>query len=362
MLFNKKKAWKLGVCAVAAVLAASMLAGCEKKGSGETTNPGKVVATYKGGEITEKELETQKKIISFMSPEYAQLINMSEFQNYMVKQKIAFAYLSSKASESAKKEGEKQAVQVLEQNRKNLGDKQYENLLKAQSLNEEDLKQYLVQAMTAMEDMTSKVTEDEIKNKYEATKQDYMVATLHNVLIALRYGDKKERTKDEALKIAKDVKSQLDQGADIAEMAKKYSDDSSSKENGGLYDHFTVGQFNSKEFKEQILKLPLNKISDPFESALGYHIVKVDSREETPYDKLSSEQKNVIKQTLGAAKIDDFMQNQLKDIIQKIDLPKAAETPAGGADANKSEKDAPKSGDGAKGYSETVNPQGPSGK
>lgn len=332
MLFNNKKAWKGLVLALAAAVTVSMLAACEKSQSADQSDSSKIVATYKGGEITEQELDNQKKIISFMSPEYSQFINLSDFQDYVVKQKIAFEYLSNKADETAKKEGEKQATQVLDQNKKSMGDAQFKKLLDGQNLKEEDLKAYLVQAMTALADMTGKVTEDDIKNKYESSKQDYTVATLHHVLIGLQYGDKKERTKEEALKIAKDVKAQLDNGADFAEIAKKYSDDSATKESGGLYEKFTLGQTSVQEFKEKVLTLPLDKVSDPFESTLGYHIIKVDSRQETPYDKLTAEQKDIIKQNLGAAKIDNFMQNELKDIITKIDLPKTDDKTSGSTD------------------------------
>ncbi len=336
MLFNKKRAWKGIVLTLIAAMAVSMLAACEKGESADKEDSSKVIATYKGGEITEQELEKQKKIISFMSPEYSQFINLSDFQDYVVKQKIAFEYLSNKADETAKKDGDKQATQVMDQNKKSMGDEQFKKLLEEQNLKEEDLKAYLVQAMTSLADMTGKVTDADIKNKYESSKQDYTVAKLHHVLIGLQYGDKKERTKEEALKIAKEVKSKLDQGGDFAELAKKYSDDTATKDDGGLYENFTLGQTSVNEFKEQVLTLPLGKVSEPFESTLGYHIVKVDSRQETPFDKLTAEQKDIIKQNLGAAKIDNFMQNELKDIITKIDLPKTDDQPS---DTNKAGTD-----------------------
>lgn len=347
MSFNNRKAWKGIVLTVVSAVMLSVLAACEKSETGgqndsaEQKDTSKVVATYKGGSITEKELETQKKIISFTSPDDAQLVNLSYFQDFLVKQMIAFDYLSSQASESSKKEGEKQADQLIGQNKEQMGEEQFKKGLEAQSLKEEDLRNYLVKTMTAMEDMNSKVTEDEIKNKFEANKQDYTVATLHHILIGLQYGDKKERTKEEALKLAKDVKSQLDKGADFAEIAKKYSDDSATKESGGLYEKFTIGQYNINGFKEQVLTLPLNKISDPFETTLGYHIVKVDSRKETTFDQLTKEQKEIIKYNLGAAKIDNFIQNQLKDIIQKIDLPKTdTKQPEDSAEKGKTDSDA----------------------
>ncbi|MDR9857628.1 peptidylprolyl isomerase [Paenibacillus sp. VCA1] len=369
MSFNNRKAWKAILFTVISAMILSVLTACEKsdsaspKDKAENNDTSKVVATYKGGKITAKQLETQKKIISFTSPENAQLVNLGYFQDFLVKQMIAFDYLSGKAADSSKKEGEKQADQLIEQNKKNMGDEQFKKELAAQNLKEEDLRNYLVKTMTAMEDMNSKVTEDEIKNKFEANKQDYTVATLHHVLIGLQYGDKKERTKEEALRIAKDVKSQLDKGADFAEIAKTYSDDSATKENGGLYENFTVGQYNINGFKEQVLTLPLNKISDPFETTLGYHIVKVDSRKETTFDQLTKEQKEIIKYNLGAAKIDNFIQNQLKDIIQKIDLPKTdAKQPEDSAKKEKTGSEA-KDGKSPQPYTEKVEKaEGTSGK
>ncbi|MGG4049685.1 peptidylprolyl isomerase [Paenibacillus favisporus] len=330
MLFNKKKAWRGILLTLVCVLTLSVLAACEKGGSDKEKDASKPVATYEGGEITENEFETQKKIMTFMSPEYAQFMDMADFQDYLVKQKIAFKYLSGKATDDAKKEGEKKAGQQIDQMKKQVGDDQFKQLLSDQKLKEDELKQYLVQVMTVMEDMNAKVTEDDIKKQYEANKQDFMVATVHHILIGLTDSNNKERTKEDALKIAKDVKSQLDKGGDFAELAKKYSDDSSSKDNGGVYKDFTVGQWSVQEFKEQVLTLPLNKISAPVESNLGYSIIKVDSRKDTPYDKLTNDQKEMIRSNLGASKIDQFMQNDLTKIIKKIDLPKTADTSKSG--------------------------------
>lgn len=326
MLFNKKKAWRGLLLTLVCVMTLSVLAACEKSKTEDKSDSSKAVATYTGGEITENEFETQKKIMTFMSPEYAQFMNMADFQDYLVKQKIAFEYLSSKADDAAKKEGENKAGQQIAQMKKQVGDEQFKQLLDTQKLKEDELKQYLVQVMTAMEDMNAKVTDDDIKKQYDATKQDFMVATVHHVLIGLTDADKKERTKEEAMKIAKEAKSQLDKGADFAEIAKKYSDDTASKDNGGLYKDFTVGQWGVDEFKQQVLTLPLKKISAPVESSLGYSIIQVDSRTDTPFDKLTDVQKDTIRDNLGAAKIDNFMQKDLTNVIKKIDLPKTEDT------------------------------------
>ncbi|GAB6992560.1 peptidylprolyl isomerase [Paenibacillus pini] len=326
MLFNKKRTWKTLIITIVAVVSVSALSACGKTESAANQGDNsKVVATYKNGEITENEFDTQKKIMTFLSPEYAQLMEMDDFKTYLVKQKIAFEYLSGKASDTAKKAGEEQAGQQIAQMKKQVGDEQYKKMIDAQKLKEEDLKQYLIQVYSTIEDMKSKVTADDVKKQYDATKQDYTVANVRHVLIGLEDANKKERTKPEALKIAKDVKAQLDKGADFAEMAKKYSEDPGSKDNGGLYKDYTIGPWPA-EFKQQVLTLPLNKISDPVESDLGYQIIKVESRTDTPFDKLTDAQKEAIKNNLGSAKIDAFIQNDLKDIIKKIDLPKSAST------------------------------------
>ncbi len=139
MSFNRRKAWKGIILTVVSAMMLSVLAACEKSGAdeqqdaAEPKDTSKVVATYKGGSITEKELETQKKIISFTSPDDAQLVNLSYFQDFLVKQMIAFDYLSSKAAESSKKEGEKQADQLIGQNKEKMGEEQFKKELESLS-------------------------------------------------------------------------------------------------------------------------------------------------------------------------------------------------------------------------------------
>ena len=75
---------------------------------------------------------------------------------------------------------------------------------------------------------------------------------------------------------AKDIKKQLESGADFAALAKKYSTDPGSKDNGGLYKNVQHGKM-VKEFDEAAFSLPVGKISDPVKTNFGYHILKVDA-------------------------------------------------------------------------------------
>jgi parvulin-like peptidyl-prolyl isomerase len=81
--------------------------------------------------------------------------------------------------------------------------------------------------------------------------------------------------RSKAYETAKDVKKQLDNGADFAELARKYSQDAESASRGGDIGAIVRGMGLPLEFEKQAFALPVGQISEPFESPLGYHIVKV---------------------------------------------------------------------------------------
>ncbi|WP_235440403.1 peptidylprolyl isomerase [Paenibacillus sp. DMB20] len=288
----------------------SMLAACVDDANNKgQKDDSKVVVKYKGGEITEKEFELEQRMMQFMSPEYAQFLQMDEFKEYLAKQGVAYEYLSANASEEAKKAAEAQADDVVKQNKNAMGEEQFKKALDAQKITEQDLKNYMLRVMTVMEDQKNKVTEEDVKKDFEAKKQDFTVINVRHVLIGFTDPKGKERKKEDALKLAKEVKTKLDKGGDFAKIAKEYSEDPGSKENGGLYEKKEAGTW-VPQFKEKALTLELNKISDPVETDYGYHIMKVESRQEMTYDKLSKERKERIKSDLAAAKIDNFMKKR----------------------------------------------------
>ena len=68
----------------------------------ESTDNSAVVATYDGGTITANEFDLEQRVMKFLYPEYAQMMDMDDFKEYLVKQEVAYEYLSGKASEEAK--------------------------------------------------------------------------------------------------------------------------------------------------------------------------------------------------------------------------------------------------------------------
>lgn len=75
------------------------------------------------------------------------------------------------------------------------------------------------------------------------------------------------------------LKAKLDEGADFAELAQKFSDDKGTALNGGLLGDFvTPGQL-VKDFEIIAFTTPEGETSQVFKTSYGYHILKVDKFE-----------------------------------------------------------------------------------
>lgn len=80
------------------------------------------------------------------------------------------------------------------------------------------------------------------------------------------------RTKEEAEALIKDLKAQIDGGADFAELAGEHSDCPSGSDGGSL-GSFGKGQM-VKEFQDAAFGLDEGGVSDVVETDFGYHLIK----------------------------------------------------------------------------------------
>lgn len=72
---------------------------------------------------------------------------------------------------------------------------------------------------------------------------------------------------------AKDIKTRIDKGESFEKMANQYSK-CPSGQNGGDLGWFGRGQM-VPEFENVAFNLPVGRVSDPFKTQFGWHIIKV---------------------------------------------------------------------------------------
>lgn len=96
--------------------------------------------------------------------------------------------------------------------------------------------------------------------------------------ILLRLGQRVPFYGQEVLrKRADSIYAALRQGADFAEMARKYSDDVESAKKGGVLPWIAKGQ-TLKSFEDVVFSMKEGEMSKPFLTELGYHIVKLSDK------------------------------------------------------------------------------------
>ncbi len=128
------------------------------------------------------------------------------------------------------------------------------------------------------------ISEDDVQKAYLEDK----TASVRHILLSTQ--GKNDAEKEEIYKKMEDVLSSAKNGEDFAELAKTYSEDLGSKDNGGLYENFGRGQM-VKPFEEAAFSVPVGEISDIVETSYGYHIIQVIDRkkEKRPLDEVRSE-------------------------------------------------------------------------
>ncbi|MCM3787966.1 peptidylprolyl isomerase [Domibacillus indicus] len=269
------KKWALPLSLAAGVLA---LSGC---GNSE----GNVIATSKAGDVTDMELYAEMK--EKYGPQMEQAL-----QELMQKKVLSDKY------EVTDEELDKEVKTAKEQ----LGD-QYEMFLAQYGLDEDGFKEFLklelLREKAALADI--KVTDKEVKEYYDSWQPEIQVS---HILV-----------EDEAK--AKEVKQKLADGGDFAELAKEYSTDTGSAENGGSLgwiDNAGRAQF-VPEFTKALSTLKVNQVSEPVKSDYGYHIIKItDQKEKASFEKMKSQMTEELKKSkVDSAALQEKLDKVMKD-------------------------------------------------
>ena len=299
------------LCALASI----GLAGC---GGGDKDVPADAVAVVDGQEIAKSDYEAliaqAKKSYKNQKREFP-AAGSQEFQtlrNQAVQFLVQREQFEQKAEDLDVEVTDKQVDARLAQIQKQYfgGDKKkFDKQLKEQGITEKQVRND-IRAQIVSEKIFAQVTRDvtvsdeDIQKYYEKNKAQYSQPESRDVRHIL------VKTK----KQADALYTQLQNGADFATLAKKFSEDTGSKANGGkltISKGQTVAPFDQTAFL-----LKKNAISKPVKTEFGYHIIQPLSDKKPAKVTPLKEVKASIKQQLQQTQKNEAMTKWVDDLKQ----------------------------------------------
>ena len=162
-------------------------------------------------------------------------------------------------------------------------------------------------AQLAMRNTLKKVqvTEDEIKDYYEANPKKFekgATVSAKHILV-------------ETEEACKDVLAQIESGAKTFENAAKEYSTCPSKERGGDLGEFGRGQM-VKEFEDAAFAAEIGQIVGPVKTQFGYHLIKVEDKKEAGESNLE-EVKDQIRAELSQKKQEEAYRAKVDELKKK---------------------------------------------
>jgi peptidyl-prolyl cis-trans isomerase SurA len=108
-----------------------------------------------------------------------------------------------------------------------------------------------------------------------------------------------------------DIYAKIKSGASFADMAKSYSDDPGSAQNGGSLNWVAKGEM-VPSFEETMINTPVGQMSEPFQSPYGWHILQVQAERDA--DMTEQYRRNTAKQALYERQFPVELDNWLREI------------------------------------------------
>ncbi len=276
---------------IIAVLITAVVAGAACFGIGRMTAvpPGSVVARVNGEAITKDDLYNTLKE-QYGSTALDQLIAEKIVDLELAKQNVTVD------EEATQKELQKMIEQYG-------GQEQFDALLANYGYSMEDFAKNIGTNLKLKKLLEPRITitEEEMKTFFEQNKDTFGVEEQVKASHILVDSEAK----------AKEVKDKLAAGGDFAALAKEYSIDTGSSQQGGELGLFPRDTM-VKEFEDTAFSMQPGTISEPVQTKYGYHIIKVEEKiEEKPavYD----ENKEQIKETLFEQKLPDAYNSWMEE-------------------------------------------------
>jgi parvulin-like peptidyl-prolyl isomerase len=240
-----------------------------------------IVAIVNGEKVFRKDLDRRLSVLKRMNQEVTRSTQMLVV-NQLTKKVLLKQFVEGQNIEVSNEEiqGEVEKIKFFLKSGPNNSEKPLEEILESRGSSISELEAEVTRTLALSKYLDKEVSDDEKRSYFDANKNAFngeRVRASH-VLV-----DTRKMKTDAELEGAKqkigDIKKEIDNGADFAEMAKKYSDCPSS-ENGGDIDFFQRKGSMVEEFAKVAFSMEVGEVSEPVKTPFGYHIIKVTDREE----------------------------------------------------------------------------------
>ncbi|WP_309086900.1 peptidylprolyl isomerase [Domibacillus sp.] len=246
-------------------------------------------------------------------------ITKDELYDSLVKMYGADAAESLIADKIVEKEATKEKVQVTDKEiQEELdatiesygGEEAYKSALESSGMTEADMKEEIKVYLETVKLLEPRIeiTDEEIETYFDENKDTFTTSEQVEASHIL--------VDDEAT--AKEVTAKLADGGDFESLAKEYSTDTTSAENGGELGYFGTGEM-TEEFEKAAFAMEIGEISEPVKTDYGYHIIKVTGKKEAKAANLE-DSKEEIKETLKQEKMSSEYTTWLEEKKKDYDI------------------------------------------
>ena len=323
------KSFPARVWVVVVVVASLAFAGCSPAEPAQDVESGaQKVVTFDGGEVTKGEVDealtqfAQQSGAGEIPPDSPQYeAALQQVMPQLVGLEVAQAYAQENdinvSQEDVDEEIETIKDQITEQARAQNPDigreEAFGEALEQANFTEEQLRQDIrdqlpVQKVQEEVAGDTEPSEDEIQAFYDENK-DLQFATPEQRCISHILFNKDQEQK------AEEVKQQIQDGGNFAELAREFSQDPGSKEEGGELGCQGKGSF-VPEFEDAAFGADEGEVVGPVETEFGYHVIKVTETrpaETAPLEEVKPQIRDQLAQQQQATKFEEWLAKEEKD-------------------------------------------------
>ncbi len=174
------------------------------------------------------------------------------------------------------------------------------------------------------------VSEERLREEYEGQREEADTSVERRAAhILLETGG--DRSEEEALELAAELRQRIQEGESFAELAAEYSDDAASASNGGDIG-FSSGEAFPQPIEDALVDMEEGELSEPIVSEFGVHLVRLTEVDRQEFESFE-EARDRIEQELTGSQVEEryfqeletlgnlaFETSNLQQIAEELDL------------------------------------------